>query len=88
MVNLDLELYPNPTNTNKVTLKLNSNIADNNAKLEMYSLIGKRLSIQTLNVVEGNNSFNLKIGNGLTSGIYLVRVSTKAYVKTIKLIVE
>ncbi len=86
--NSNLELYPNPTNTDKVILQLNSNFTDKNAKLEMYSLQGKRLSVQTLNVVEGTNSFNLKIGEGLVSGIYLVKVSTKGYVKTIKLIVD
>ncbi len=86
--NTNLKLYPNPTNTDKVTLQLNSNFTDKNAKLEMYSLQGKRLSVQTINVVEGTNSFNLKIGEGLVSGIYLVKVSTKGYVKTIKLVVN
>jgi len=88
LLNNKLELYPNPTNTNEVTLKLNSNLIDSNAKLEMYSLQGKRLSVQTLNVVEGTNSFNLKIGNGIVSGIYLVKVTTAEYIKTVKLIIE
>ena len=86
--NVALSLYPNPTNTGDVTLKLNSNIADNNAKLEMYSLRGKRLSRQAINVQSGENSFNLKVGSNLVSGIYFVKISTKAYVKTVKLIVE
>ena len=86
--NLNLELYPNPTSTGEVTLKLNSNFMDKNASLELYSLRGKRLVKQNLSVVEGVNSFNLKIGQTLTSGIYLIRVSTNNYIKTIKLIVE
>jgi len=86
--NLNIELYPNPAKTNEVTLKLNTRFTDKNAKLELYSLQGKRLSVQTLNVIEGANSFKLKIGEGLTNGIYLVRVSTTNYIKTVKLIVE
>jgi len=85
---LNLELYPNPAKTNEVTLKLDSKFTDKNAKLELYSLQGKRLSVQTLNVIEGANSFKLKIGEGLTNGIYLVRVSTTNYIKTVKLVVE
>ncbi len=85
---LDLLLYPNPTKTGEVTLKLNSRLIDKNAKLEMYSLQGKLLSKQTLNVVEGTNSFKLQIGQNLSNGIYLVKVSTAGYVKTVKLIVE
>jgi len=85
---IKLELYPNPVKTNEVTLKLDSKFTDKNAKLTLYSLQGKRLSVQTLNVIEGANSFKLKIGEGLTNGIYLVRVSTTNYIKTVKLIVE
>jgi len=86
--NLNIELYPNPAKTNEVTLKLNTRFTDKNAKLELYSIQGKRLAVQTLNVIEGANSFKLKIGEGLTNGIYLVRVTTTNYIKTVKLIVE
>ena len=85
---IKLELYPNPAKTNEVTLKLNTRFTDKNAKLELYSIQGKRLSVQTLNIQEGANSFKLKVGEGLTKGIYLVRVSTTNYIKTVKLIVE
>lgn len=86
--NIDLKLYPNPVKTNNVTLSLNSNLIDQNAKLELYSLQGKRLSLQTLNVVQGSNTFNLKLSKALHSGIYLVRVTTAGYIKTIKLVVN
>lgn len=86
--NFGLKLYPNPVNTDNVTLSLNSNLIDENAKLELYSLQGKRLSIQTLNVAQGSNTFNLKLSDGLSNGIYLVRITSKGYMKTIKLVVN
>ena len=85
---LNLEIYPNPIKNEDVTLKLNSKFTDKNAKLEMYSLQGKRLVVQALNVKEGNNSFKLKIGTNVTNGVYFVKVTTAGYIKTVKLIIE
>jgi len=88
IIDFGLKLYPNPVNTSNVTLSLNSNLLDGNAKLELYSLQGKRVSLQTLNIAHGNNSFDLKLSKELANGIYLVRITTKGYVKTVKLVVD
>jgi len=85
---LKLKLFPNPANSNNVTLILGSNFSDQNAKLELYSLQGKRISLQNLNVQQGNNDFNLKLSNSLSNGIYLVRITTSGFIKTIKLVIN
>lgn len=89
LTDINLKLYPNPIeNANNVTLTLNSNFSDQNAKLELYNLQGKRLSLQSLNVLQGNNNFNLKLSNNLSSGIYLVKITTTGFIKTLKLVVR
>ncbi|WP_044403369.1 T9SS type A sorting domain-containing protein [Lacinutrix sp. Hel_I_90] len=85
---IGLKLYPNPVNTGNVTLYINSNSSDQNAKLELYNLQGKRLSSQTLNIIPGNNSFTLKLSGKLNTGIYLARITTHGFIKTLKLAVN
>lgn len=87
-IDSSLKLYPNPSNSEDVTLYLNSKFKDQNATLELYTLQGKHLSLQNLNVEKGENSFNLKISEHLNNGIYLVKVSTSEFVKSIKLVVK
>lgn len=88
MIDFGLKLFPNPVKAGNISLKINSNFSDTNTKLELYTLQGKRLSLQTLDIIQGNNSFNIKLSKKLNNGIYIVRISTSKYVKSIKLVVN
>ncbi len=82
-----LSVYPNPTKSGDVTIKFNTQLADNSGILEVYTIKGKLLTKQHLQVQQGENSFALTNSN-LSSGVYLVKITTINYVKTVKLIIE
>jgi len=81
-------LYPNPVKTEKLSININANFSDEEAQIELYSLHGKKLLVQPLSIVNGENAINLKIPNQLSEGVYLVRLTTKSYIKTIRLVIE
>ena len=71
----------------QVTLQFGSNIVDAKTKLEMFDIHGKRLNKQLIAVGKGNNNFTLNISQ-YTSGVYFIKVTTKGYIKNVKLIIE
>ena len=74
---VELSAYPNPSNTNWNIKTSNTVITS----VEVFNLLGKRV------VSQKNNSTDVAIStDGLTSGIYLARVTTDLGTKTIKLI--
>lgn len=74
---VELSAYPNPSNTNWNIKTSNSVITS----VEVFNLLGKRV------VSLKNNSTDVAIStDGLTSGIYLARVTTDLGTKSIKLI--
>jgi len=76
---VELTTYPNPSNTDWNIKTSNSVITS----VEVFNLLGKSVISRT------NNSTDIAISTeGLTSGIYLARVTTDLGTKTIKLIKE
>jgi len=75
----ELTIYPNPTSDTWIISAQNNIITS----VEVFNLLGKRVVLQT------NNSTNIAISTqGLTSGIYIARVTTEQGVKSVKLIRE
>lgn len=74
----DLTMYPNPLTGN--TLYLNTNT---NATMEVQ--IFNTLSTELVNTVVVNNSVNV---SGLTTGIYIVKITEEGKTATKKLIIE
>lgn len=62
------KMYPNPTNGNKVFFSLSEN-----AKIEIYNVLGKKVLSTKLSV--NNNSIDI---NALSNGVYMVKVTTDA----------
>ena len=74
---VELSAYPNPSNSGWNIKTSNTVITS----VEVFNLLGKRV------VSQKNNSTDVAIStDGLTSGIYLARVTTDLGTKTIKLI--
>ena len=75
----DTKVYPNPTSDTWIISTPNNIITS----VEVFNLLGKRV------VLQDNNSTDLTISaQGLTSGIYIARITTKQGTKSVKLIKE
>ena len=76
---VNVSVYPNPSNSNWNFRTGNTVITS----VEVFNLLGKRV------VSQNNNSTELSISTqGLTSGIYIARITTEQGVKSVKLIRE
>lgn len=75
---LDFDLFPNPASDN-VTIQLPS--GDRNATVHFYDYIGKLVSSK--NVTSINNKINVK---DLSSGMYIMKVTTESKIGTQKFI--
>ena len=68
-INLSLKVYPNPLDSDNLTINLNDGAL---IRLEMYDALGKLIKESELNY-KSEYSINL---NGLNEGIYFIRVLT------------
>ena len=76
---VNVSVYPNPSNSNWNFRTGNTVITS----VEVFNLLGKRV------VSQNNNSTEITISTqGLTSGIYIARITTEQGVKSVKLIRE
>jgi hypothetical protein len=76
---IDVSVYPNPSNSIWNFRTGNTVITS----VEVFNLLGKRV------VLQNNNSTNVAISTqGLTSGIYIARITTEQGTKSVKLIKE
>lgn len=72
-VDLDFMVYPNPTNS-QLTLAINSQIADPNATVRIYNMLGGVMQTKTTNLQPGYNAVSANV-ESLSSGIYFVEVA-------------
>ena len=73
------KVYPNPA-SDTWTISTQNNLI---TSVEVFNLLGKRV------VLQNNNSTNVAISTqGLTSGIYIARITTEQGTKSVKLIKE
>ena len=76
---VNVSVYPNPSSSNWNFRTGNTVITS----VEVFNLLGKRV------VLQNNNSTNVAISTqGLTSGIYIARITTEQGTKSVKLIKE
>ena len=76
---INISVYPNPSNSIWNFRTGNTVITS----VEVFNLLGKRV------VLQNNNSTNVAISTqGLTSGIYIARITTEQGIKSVKLIKE
>ena len=76
---VNVSVYPNPSNSNW-NFRTGNTVINS---VEVFNLLGKRV------VSQNNNSTELSISTqGLTSGIYIARITTEQGVKSVKLIRE
>ncbi|MCI2229846.1 T9SS type A sorting domain-containing protein [Polaribacter sp. MSW13] len=78
-----LGLYPNPLKNGRLNVSLNG--FSDNAKLNIFSVIGQLVHSEKISV-NSNNTFSTTLN--LKSGLYIVKVEDGTTTKTQKLIVE
>jgi hypothetical protein len=85
----DLRLMPNPSNGTAVTLNSEWIDGNNNYRIEVYDLQGKKLMEQVSGGGQDGGRLDLTFEERLTPGIYLVRMlSSNGLTSTEKLFVE
>ncbi len=66
-------LYPNPNNTEEVTVKFYTDRGDEEAAIEIYDVLGQQMSAMKLPITNGVNLVNMDISD-LASGTYLIKI--------------
>jgi len=67
-----IKYYPNPV-TEQLHIQVKSDVGGN-ARIEIFDVLGRRVSAQSFEVNEGTNELNLNF-NGMSPGMYLMRVN-------------
>lgn len=84
--NLELNVYPNPSNGTDLTLSI-SGIESNNVLVKIYDSMGRKIQSERL-VVTGTLQTELKFQSELSNGMYLVEVSSENVVKTARILIQ
>lgn len=83
---MNVNVYPNPTSaTEGIVVEYTAN--ENQVNIELLDLAGKVLSSEVVKTTNSNVSHKLNTANGLTSGIYLVKVSQGSHQLVKKVVV-
>lgn len=80
-----LQLMPNPAKEN-VTLYLQTTKTEN-ISVSIFNTVGQLVKTETVQAQAGTNTVNINL-TGISSGIYMVKVSGSSGAKTQKLIIE
>ncbi|HEX8548871.1 MAG TPA: sugar-binding protein [Cytophagaceae bacterium] len=80
-----LSVYPNPANTDKVSVELNA-LSSETATISVVSSLSKTVYNKNVTFVPGQNNFELST-NGWSDGVYYILVSNGKSNKTQKLVI-
>ncbi|MFZ1687640.1 MAG: T9SS type A sorting domain-containing protein [Flavobacteriales bacterium] len=84
-----MNMFPNPLNEGLLTVELTGlAVTDDVAQLEVYDLQGKRMLTNTLAVIGGASSANVRLIDHTGPGVYLVVVSSNTQRFVERLIVQ
>ena len=83
--NLELSVYPNPTNGEGLTMTL-SGITSSNVQVRIYDALGRKIQSERY-VVDGTLQTELNFQQELSDGLYLFEVSSGTTNKSIRLLI-
>jgi hypothetical protein len=84
--NLELSVYPNPSNGEGVTMTLSGLISDN-VQVKVYDALGRKIQSERY-VVDGTLQTELNFQQELSDGLYLIEVSSDSTVKTSRILIK
>jgi hypothetical protein len=85
---IDFVMYPNPTTTNSVNIRLNSVDFSRPLGIQVVNLNGRLIYQKMIDSVDFNSDINLDFGYGMTRGIYLVRLVQSGNTTVRKLVLK
>jgi len=83
---MELTVFPNPSNGSNLNLNI-SGIESDNVQVKIYDSMGRKIQSERYSV-NGTLQTELNFQSELTSGIYLVEVSSENIVKTVRVLIE
>lgn len=80
---MTMKLFPNPSVGDHLQLEyVNRKNSEGTAELQVFTLFGKQVYSNSINVVEGVNRLTMSFVDDLSPGSYLVQVNFKGYLQT------
>ena len=85
VINDKIKVYPNPFSENKLNIRINNALAANGLKVEMFDANGKLIARKTYNSFEMDDVLEFEF-QGVTPGIYFLKLSARTFEKQVKLL--
>ena len=84
--NLELSVYPNPSNGSDLNLSI-SGIESDNVQVKIFDSMGRKIQSERF-VVNGTLQTELNFKDELSNGMYLIEVSSENIVQTARILIE
>jgi hypothetical protein len=84
--NLELSVYPNPSNGEGLTMTL-SGVTSSNVQVKVYDALGRKIESKRY-AVDGTLQTTLNFANELSNGLYILEVSTEDVTRSVRFMVE
>jgi hypothetical protein len=84
--NLELNVYPNPSNGSDLKLNI-SGIESDNVQVKIFDSMGRKIQSERF-IVNGTLQTELNFQSKLSNGIYLIEVSSENMVQTARILIE
>ena len=83
---MELNVYPNPTHGDALTMSL-SGITSSNVQVKVYDALGRKIESKRY-VVDGTLQTTLNFTNELSNGLYILEVNTEDVTRSVRFMVE
>jgi hypothetical protein len=84
--NLELNVYPNPTHGEALTMSL-TGISSNNVQVKVYDALGRKIESKRF-AVDGTLQTTLNFKNELSNGLYILEVTNEDVRRSVRFMVE
>jgi hypothetical protein len=86
MQEMELSVYPNPSNGEGLTMTL-SGVTSSNVQVKVYDALGRKIESKRY-VVDGTLQTTLNFVNELSNGLYILEVNTGDLTRSVRFMVE
>jgi hypothetical protein len=83
---MELSVYPNPSNGERLTMTL-SGVTSSNVQVKVYDALGRKIESKRY-AVDGTLQTTLNFANELSNGLYILEVSTEDVTRSVRFMVE
>jgi hypothetical protein len=83
---IELNVYPNPSNGSGLNLNI-SGIESDNVQVKVFDALGRKIESKRY-VIDGNLQTTLNFANELSNGLYILEVNTEDVTRSVRFMVE